>query len=173
MGLQWMTYSSPIGPLSLVECPEGPLVVEFPRRAAQLRWIERITTTRGSVTVAPGPCPLGSEWLDRYFAGEPMAFGWPEWLSRWLPPSPTQEAVWRAICEIPFGQTRTYGEVARQAGLHPRATGQLTGANHLAILIPCHRVVGSGGALVGYGGGVKQKRRLLSHELRVAGVTLR
>lgn len=173
MELQWTTYSSPIGPLTVVECPAGPLVVEFPRRALHLRWIERITTARGAVTVAPGSCPQTTAWLDHYFGGDPAPFEWPRWLPEWLPPTPTQEAVWRAICNIPFGQTRTYGEVAREAGLHPRATGQLTGANHLAILIPCHRVVGAGGALVGYGGGVKRKRRLLSHELRVAGVTLR
>ncbi len=173
MELQWTTYSSPIGPLTLVECPEGPLIVEFPRRAAQLRWIEPITATRGSITVSQGPCPVTTRWLEQYFAGEPQPFAWPRYLAEWLPPSPTQAAVWKAICGIPFGETRSYGEVAREAGLHPRATGQLTGANHLAILIPCHRVVGAGGALVGYGGGVKRKRRLLSHELRIAGVTLR
>jgi O-6-methylguanine DNA methyltransferase len=173
MELQWTNYASPIGSLMLVECPAGPLIVEFPRRAARMRWIETITSVHGPVTIGQGPCPVTTEWLDQYFGGTPAPFPWPTWLPRWLPPTAQQRAVWEAICRIPLGETRTYGEVAQEAGLHPRATGQLTGANHLAILIPCHRVVGAGGALVGYGGGIKLKRRLLSHELRVAGVTLR
>jgi O-6-methylguanine DNA methyltransferase len=173
MDVQWTTYSSILGPLALVECRDGPLVVEFPRRAAHLRWIERITERRGPVRVAHGPCPVTSQWLNRYFAGHPDPLPWPDWLPEWLPPTPIQEAVWRAICAIPVGETRTYGEIAREARQHPRVTGQATGSNHLAILIPCHRVVGRGGALVGYGGGVQRKRRLLSHELRVAGLSLR
>jgi O-6-methylguanine DNA methyltransferase len=63
--------------------------------------------------------------------------------------------------------------VARQTGIHPRVVGQLVGSNHLSILVPCHRVVGKRGALVGYGGGVARKRWLLAHELRHAGVVLR
>jgi len=173
MAVEWGTCSSPVGPLTLVECPEGPLVVEFPRRAARLPWIERITAHRGPVQVGPGPCAATTAWLDRFFAGQPEPFPWPEYLSAWLPPSPGQEAVWRAICEIPFGETRSYQEIARRARRHPRVAGQLTGSNHLAILIPCHRVVGADGALVGYGGGVSRKRKLLNHELRAAGLRLR
>ena len=65
------------------------------------------------------------------------------------------------------------GDVARATRLHPRQIGWLVAANHLAILIPCHRVVGKDGALVGYGGGLARKRWLLDHELRTAGVVLR
>lgn len=174
MDLAWTSYQHPIiGHLTLVECGDGPLVVEFPRRAARLRWVERVSEQRGPVTVAMGGCAATATWLDRYFAGQPEPFPWPAYLPDWLRPTPSQEAVWRAICEIPFGETRSYQEIARAAGLHPRVTGQLTGANHLAILIPCHRVVGTDGALVGYGGGLPRKQRLLDHELRVAGVRLR
>jgi methylated-DNA-[protein]-cysteine S-methyltransferase len=172
MALEWTTYDSPIGPLALVECPDGPLVVEFPRRAGRLRWAERVSAHRGPVTVSPGPCQATTALLDRYFGGHPDPFPWPAYLGNWLPPTPNQEAVWRAICAIPFGETRSYQEVATAAGLRARAAGQLVGANHLAILIPCHRVVGSDGSLVGYGGGLARKRRLLNHELRVAGVRL-
>lgn len=173
MDLQWTSYASPIGPLTLVECVEGPLVVEFPRRAARLRWVERVSAHRGEVSVTMGPCPATTRWLEGYFDGRTDPFPWPEYLAAWLPPTPGQEAVWRAICRIPYGETRTYQEIAREAGVHPRVAGQLTGANHLAILVPCHRVVGSGGGLVGYGGGLTRKRKLLDHELRVAGVRLR
>lgn len=172
MALEWTSYDSPIGPLFLVECPDGPLVVEFPRRSARLRWAERISAHRGSVTVAAGPCRATVERLERYFANEGAASPWPSYLADWLPPTQSQEAVWRAICDIPFAETRSYQQVAEAAGLHPRHTGQLVGANHLAILIPCHRVVGADGALVGYGGGLARKRKLLDHELRVSGVRL-
>lgn len=173
MTVRWTTYGSILGPLTLVECPAGPLVVEFPRRGAHLRWIERITAARGRVTVERGDCPRTRDWLDRYFAMQPEAFPYPEYLAEWLPPSALQVATWRAICRIPIGETRTYGEIAEEAGIHPRVAGQLTSANHLPILIPCHRVVGAGGALVGYGGGLVRKRRLLALELRAAGLTLR
>ncbi len=86
--------------------------------------------------------------------------------------SEPQEAVWRALCNIPFGETRSYEDIAVATGLHPRAVGQLNGSNHLAILIPCHRVVGKDGGLVGYGGGLETKRWLLDHELRTVGLTL-
>lgn len=173
MGLEWTVYGSPVGPLRVVECPDGPLMVEFPRRAGRLRWAEQVSQQRGSVLVSAGPCRTTTAWLDRYFAGQPDPFPWPVYLADWLPPTPNQEAVWQAICAIPFGETRSYQEIAAAAGLHPRVAGQLTGANHLAILIPCHRVVGADGALVGYGGGLARKRRLLDHEIRAAGVRLR
>jgi O-6-methylguanine DNA methyltransferase len=172
MALEWTRYKSPIGPLFLVECPDGPLIVEFGRRAARLRWVETVTQHRGPVTVSTGPCAATVERLERYFSGEATPSPWPEYLGEWLPPSPSEEAVWRSICQIPFAETRSYQQVADAAGLHPRPTGQLVGANHLAVLIPCHRVVGADGALVGYGGGLAQKRALLDHELRVSGVHL-
>lgn len=173
MALEWGTITSPVGPLSVVECPEGPLIVEFPKRAARLAWVERITALRGPTLVGPGPCSATAAWLERYFAGHPDPFPWPAYLSAWMPSGPGYEAVWQAIWEIPFGETRSYRDIARRARLHPRVVGQFTGANHLAILIPCHRVVGSDGALVGYGGGVARKRKLLNHELRAAGLRLR
>jgi O-6-methylguanine DNA methyltransferase len=82
-------------------------------------------------------------------------------------------AVFKTLRKIPLGETRSYDDVARATGLHPRQIGWLVSANHLAILIPCHRVVGKDGGLVGYGGGLTRKRWLLDHELRSAGVVLR
>ena len=77
-----------------------------------------------------------------------------------------QRAVWRALCEIPYGSTRSYAEVARSVG-NPnavRAVGTANGANPVPLVVPCHRVVASGGKLGGYGGGLDLKRRLLAME---------
>jgi len=114
-----------------------------------------------------------ASWLDEYFAGSPRPFPYPEHLRRWFDLSPAQVAVFKILKKIPLGETRSYDDVARATALHPRQIGWLVSANHLAILIPCHRVVGKDGGLVGYGGGLTRKRWLLNHELRSAGVVLR
>jgi methylated-DNA-[protein]-cysteine S-methyltransferase len=79
--------------------------------------------------------------------------------------------VWRALRDIPFGTTTSYGAVARSIGFPnaARAVGAANGANPIALIVPCHRVIGSDGSLTGYGGGVTLKRKLLEHEARVAG----
>jgi methylated-DNA-[protein]-cysteine S-methyltransferase len=100
--------------------------------------------------------------LGEYFAGERTGFDLP------LEPvgSPFQLQVWRALLEIGYGQTLSYGELARRIGRPqaPRAVGAANGANPLSVVIPCHRLVGSNGALTGYGGGVESKRLLLDLE---------
>ena len=106
--------------------------------------------------------------LQAYFDGTRSAFDLP------LAPhgTPFQQRVWAALCEIPAGQTRSYGEIARQVGSAPRAIGQANGANPIPILIPCHRVVAAGGGLGGYSGGQgpETKRFLLEHEARNSGL---
>ena len=79
--------------------------------------------------------------------------------------------VWNALCDIPFGTTTCYGAVARTIGYPKaaRAVGAANGANPIALIVPCHRVIGSDGSLTGYGGGLPLKRKLLEHEARVAG----
>ena len=116
---------------------------------------------------------LTTGWLDEYFTGSPPAFPFPTYLKRWFDLSPAQTAVFKTLRKIPLGETRSYDDVARATRLHPRQIGWLVAANHLAILIPCHRVVGKDGSLVGYGGGLPRKRWLLDHELRAAGVVLK
>lgn len=102
------------------------------------------------------------EQLAAYFAGELRGFALP------LAPhgSEFQRKVWAALGEIPFGATSSYGALARRLGLpsHSRAVGHANARNPLSILVPCHRVVGAGGALTGYAGGVERKRWLLAHE---------
>jgi methylated-DNA-[protein]-cysteine S-methyltransferase len=82
--------------------------------------------------------------------------------------------VWKALLDIPFGATTSYGAVAKAIG-HPtaaRAVGAANGANPIALVVPCHRVIGADGSLTGYGGGLPLKRKLLEHEARVCGTRL-
>jgi methylated-DNA-[protein]-cysteine S-methyltransferase len=105
--------------------------------------------------------------MVRDFAGTRTVFDLP------LVPegTPFQRDVWRAIGAVPFGATITYAELARRCGRPAavRAAGAATGRNPLTIVIPCHRIVGSGGALTGYAGGLDRKRSLLALEARHAG----
>jgi methylated-DNA-[protein]-cysteine S-methyltransferase len=84
------------------------------------------------------------------------------------------QKIWQALCAVPFGTTTSYGAVAKTIG-HPsaaRAVGAANGANPIALIVPCHRVIGSDGSLTGYGGGLPLKRKLLEHEARVCGTRL-
>ena len=104
--------------------------------------------------------------LREYFAGTRRQFDLP------LAPqgTPFQHRVWRAIANVPFGETITYAELAARAGSpgSARAAGAATGRNPLVIVVPCHRIVGTGGALTGYAGGLARKERLLVHEVALA-----
>ena len=102
--------------------------------------------------------------LDEYFSGRRKAFDLPLRLVG----TPFQKRVWRALQEIPFGETRTYREIAGQAGnlKAVRAAAQAIGANGICIIIPCHRVVGSDGSLTGFAGGLDIKKALLEAEAR-------
>jgi len=108
--------------------------------------------------------------LDEYFAGTRRTFDVP------LAPRGTgfQQRVWRALCAIPFGATCSYGELARTIGrpAASRAVGAANGRNPIAIIVPCHRVIGANGTLTGYGGGLATKSWLLDHERRHAGAQL-
>jgi O-6-methylguanine DNA methyltransferase len=172
MRIEWTSYQSPVGVLTILEAREGPLVVEFAERTGRLRLAERLRERAPGAGIDAGPCRQATSWLTSYFAGRPRRFAYPEYLASYLTVSASQEAVWRALCTVPFGETRSYEEIATTTGIHPRAVGQLNGSNHLAILIPCHRVVGKDGGLVGYGGGLETKGWLLDHELRSVGLTL-
>ena len=103
--------------------------------------------------------------LAEYFTGERTAFDLP--LDR-LTGTAFQRQVWQALLGIPYGETISYGELARRIGQPAavRAVGLANGSNPLSVVVPCHRVVGTGGRLVGYGGGLERKRFLLALEAR-------
>lgn len=113
-----------------------------------------------------GPFREAGAQLQAYFDGEGRIFDLP------LAPRGTdfQHAVWAALREIPFGDRVSYGELARRIGrpTASRAVGRANGCNPISIVVPCHRVVGSGGSLTGYAGGLDCKERLLEHEARFA-----
>ena len=119
------------------------------------------------------PSPVlerAAKQLTEYFAGARESF------ELKLAPhgTPFQRAVWDALLEIPFGQTVSYAHIARKIGRPAavRAVGAANGSNPIALIIPCHRVIGSSGALTGYGGGLPRKRWLLGHENRQRALTL-
>lgn len=113
-----------------------------------------------------GPFREAQRQLDAYFAGELRAFDLP------LAPegSPFQQHVWRALLEIPFGETWSYRRLAEKVDRPgaARAVGSANARNPISIVVPCHRVIGSSGALTGYGGGLPRKEWLLGHEQRLA-----
>jgi len=105
------------------------------------------------------------EQLDEYFAGGRTEFDLPLAMDG----SPFQRSVWQALRDIPYGETISYGELARRVGppATPRNVGATNGRNPIAVIVPCHRVIGADGSLTGYGGGLERKRLLLDLEAGV------
>ncbi|MGC9376698.1 methylated-DNA--[protein]-cysteine S-methyltransferase [Streptomyces sp. MH13] len=114
-----------------------------------------------------GPFAEAEEQLTAYFAGELKDFT----LDLRLNGTPFQRTVWDQLRRIPYGETRTYGELAAALGTPAasRAVGLANGRNPIGIIVPCHRVIGASGSLTGYGGGLERKRRLLDFERGTAG----
>jgi methylated-DNA-[protein]-cysteine S-methyltransferase len=110
----------------------------------------------------PGPFPEAIEQLAAYFAGELREFTVPLHLHG----TPFQRSVWEELRRIPYGETRSYGQLADRLGKSgaSRAVGLANGRNPVGIIVPCHRVIGSTGGLTGYGGGLDRKQRLLAFE---------
>lgn len=146
-----LVHESPVGPITLVATGEALEAALFDGASPP--------------DARPGPTPLldaARAQLDAYFAGTRRRFDLPLAAAG----SPFQREVWAALCRIPWGETRSYGDVARELGKPDavRAVGAANGRNPIAIIVPCHRVIGAGGALTGYAGGLERKRWLLSHE---------
>ena len=119
---------------------------------------------KGTETGEPADSPVllaARHWLDAYFARER-----PDVANLPLAPRGTafQRRVWNALLAIPYGETRTYGELAAELGSSPRAVGSAVGKNPISVIVPCHRVVGADGSLTGYAGGLDRKRALLALE---------
>jgi len=159
---------SPLGEILLVADARGDalcgLYLErqkyFPVDAGQWRAAPTLPVLRDAIVQ-----------LREYFAGVRTRFDIP------LAPvgTPFQREVWSAIGDVPFGETMTYAELARRCGRPSavRAAGAATGRNPITVIIPCHRIVGSGGALTGYAGGLERKRALLTLEARNAATIAR
>lgn len=152
-------HDSPVGPLRIVAERDAVTGVYFMhgRHAAVDHDADRDPTAREREVLA-----LACQQLDEYFAGDRRAFDLP------LAPRGTdfQQRVWEQLTRIPYGQTISYGELARRVGdtNASRAVGAANGKNPVSIIVPCHRVIGADGSLTGFGGGVEAKRALIALE---------
>ena len=155
---QW--YRSPLGEL-LMEAREGALAGLWFRGQRYFGDIPGAAPWKGVQGPAENTAVLeaGVAWLDRYFRGEDPGAPPPHRLYG----SPFRLAVWALLEQIPYGTTRSYGQLAETLGSSPRAVGGAVGRNPLSILVPCHRVVGEKG-LTGYAGGLERKQALLALE---------
>jgi AraC family transcriptional regulator, regulatory protein of adaptative response / methylated-DNA-[protein]-cysteine methyltransferase len=158
---------TPLGDMLAVSDDQGLHLFEFHDRTALPTEMRRIVARLGPVT--DGATAISAQLrreLDEYFAGTRRDFDVPIAQRG----SPFTMDVWRALCGIPCGETRSYGQVAAHIGRPSavRAVARANGANTVAILVPCHRVIGSDGSLTGYGGKLWRKRWLLDHEQRAA-----
>jgi AraC family transcriptional regulator of adaptative response/methylated-DNA-[protein]-cysteine methyltransferase len=157
---------TPVGEMVAVTDDAGLHLFEFHDRTALPTEMRRIESRCGAVvdgTTAASDA-LARE-LAEYFAGARTTF-----TSRIVQRgSPFTAQVWAALCEIPCGETRSYGQIATRIGRPSavRAVARANGANQVAILVPCHRVIGADGTLVGYGGKLWRKQWLLDHERRL------
>lgn len=149
------TIDSPVGPLVLAATEGGLTHLLFGHR------VQALPEGDGSPEAA-AVLDRARDQLAEYFAGTRRAFELP------LAPSGTefQRDVWRALCDIGYGETASYAELAARIGRPKavRAVGAANGKNPISIVVPCHRVIGADGSLTGYGGGLQTKRRLLEIE---------
>jgi methylated-DNA-[protein]-cysteine S-methyltransferase len=150
------TVPSPIGSLLLVSDGEALTAVEMEPHRPEVA---------GGARPDTGPLRAAIEQLEQYFAGDRTDFDLP------LRPHGTefQQRVWQGLLAIPYGHTTSYGALATDLGnpTASRAVGLANGRNPIAVIIPCHRVIGADGSLTGYGGGLDRKRWLLSHEVGI------
>lgn len=160
--IQYRTIDSPIGLLTLAG--HGSVLTN-------LRMVDQ-TYEPSRAEWSPDPEAFGAavDQLVAYFAGELTSFE----LELDLRGTEFQRRVWQALLTIPYGETRSYGEIAEQIGApgSARAVGLANGHNPIAIVVPCHRVIGSNGSLTGFGGGLGRKRTLLELENQRSNLTL-
>jgi len=153
--MYFFKYQSPLGEIAISANDHGINALAFQRGSAPLAEPKEIKENKKLFNKITAQ-------LDEYFAGKRKSFDLP------LAPegTPFRQQVWQALLEIPFGETRSYGWLAQHIN-NPkavRAVGGANGANPIALIIPCHRVIGSNSKLTGYAGGVEFKAALLAHE---------
>lgn len=148
-------YASPLGALTL--CSDGDALTGL-YFDGQRHFMEACPEPYEAAALPV--FALSSRWLDTYFGGDAPDFTPPLALRG----TPFRVAVWNALLSIPYGQTVTYGGLARRVGSTPRAVGGAVGHNPVALIVPCHRVIGARGTLTGYAAGLDIKARLLALE---------
>ncbi len=154
---------TPLGEMIAVVDDDSVRLLEFADRRALPGEITRLEPTcvgRNEVAEAL------AEELNKYFSRDSTSFN----LKTVQHGTEFEESVWTVLQQIPFGETRSYGDIARSIGWPEmaREVGQANGANQISIVVPCHRVIGADGSLIGYGGGLWRKKWLLEHERKLA-----
>jgi methylated-DNA-[protein]-cysteine S-methyltransferase len=169
LDVAYATADSPFGPLVVAATPKGLVKISFPAVYDTEETLDELAK-KISPRVLEAPARLDDvrRQLDLYFEGRLHEFDLP---LDWRLTDGFRKRAQRAIARIPYGKTRSYTEIARSAGNERavRAAGTACGANPIPIVVPCHRVLRSGGALGGYGGGLPMKEALL----RLEGVAIR
>ncbi|WP_115708089.1 bifunctional transcriptional activator/DNA repair enzyme AdaA [Legionella sainthelensi] len=157
-------FDSPLGPILVVANEEALYLLEFVDRRGLEREIERLRHKMNAAIIPGNTPPISSieKELQEYFAGHLKKFNTPIHMIG----SPFQKMAWHALTLIPYAETRSYAEQAQAIGKPTayRAVANANGANQLAIIVPCHRIINSSGNLGGYGGGIARKQWLLEHE---------
>ena len=160
MSIFYITYESPLGCLTLYATASALVGLTFPTQSVSFKEPLVIDETMSSPILQQT-----IQWLDQYFVGQVPTMTIP------LAPQGTafQQKVWSHLQHIPYGETRTYGELSQLVFNSPRpkgaqAIGSAVGANPIALIIPCHRILGKGRSLTGYTGGLSIKRALLTIE---------
>jgi len=161
---------TPVSVMRAISTGDALCSLEFFRKGRMARLDARLARWFAGAELVDGETPIIArtrEWLRAYFAGESADISG---LTLEMRGAPFERRVWEALKNIPAGTTTTYGAIARDIGSPDasRAVGMANGANPIAIIVPCHRVIGSNGTLTGYGGGLETKSWLLSHERRWA-----
>ena len=154
--IYYSRVNSPVGPLLLAVSERGLVALEFDRGKVGAGWVK-----------SPEKTAACARQLEEYFAGRRRRFDLPLDLRG----TDFQKRCWHELLKIPYGETRSYADIARSMG-NPkavRAVGLANGQNPIAIIVPCHRVIGSDGSLTGYGGGLDVKRKLLELEGALSG----
>ena len=157
-------YKSPVGNLMLVSDGDNLVGLYMENQKYYLNGLKQELTSKDNLQVFENT----KKWLDRYFEKEKPSI-------KEIPIAPKggefRQKVWKILCEIPYGKTTTYGEIAKRIAkemdkekMSAQAVGNAVGHNPISIIIPCHRVVGKDGSLTGYAGGIEKKRILLELE---------
>jgi methylated-DNA-[protein]-cysteine S-methyltransferase len=163
LDVAYTTADSPFGPLLLAKTGRGLVRVGLPNQDADELLVDLADRVSPRVLEAPRELDEVRRELDLYFEGKLDRFDLP---LDWRLSAGFRQRVLRAINRIPYGQTRSYTEMARRAGSERavRAAGSACGSNPIPLVVPCHRVLRTGGALGGYGGGLPMKQALLELE---------
>jgi AraC family transcriptional regulator of adaptative response/methylated-DNA-[protein]-cysteine methyltransferase len=172
MAVRTTYIETPVGEMLAAASESHLMMFEFAHRRLVDTQIERVRALAGCA-LEPGDSPIFTRLrtqLDEYFAGTRRDFDVPLDARG----TPFQMRVWNALRQIPCGTTTSYGRIAKAIGQPTavRAVARANGDNRIAILIPCHRVIGADGQLVGYGGGLWRKKKLLDLEARSTALSL-